>query len=206
MAIPQTKDDIIDVDVIEVKEESHYRNGKVVCKECDKEFLMIPATHLRKHKMTVAQYKKKYPGAPVNCKATYDKHRIPDALLPIKKNVFVDEHGNIRNRDTGLLISSGRALTDKTKKLSIQPKTFKDYAETYSEQLYIWLVSVIEYDQGRIGHKTPLYSTADKFKAADMIHKSLPKPATEKTIDTTIKKLSVTIGQTLPKNLKIEDF
>ena len=42
--------------------------------------------------------------------------------------------------------------------------------------------------------------------AADLIHKSLPKPATERTVDTTIKKLSVTIGETLPKNLKIEDF
>jgi hypothetical protein len=42
------------------------KNGKAVCQECGGEFMLISPAHLKKHGITMAEYKLKYPGCPVS--------------------------------------------------------------------------------------------------------------------------------------------
>lgn len=42
-------------------------NGKVICQECGQSFKLLSPAHLKaKHKMTMAEYKLKYPGCPIS--------------------------------------------------------------------------------------------------------------------------------------------
>jgi hypothetical protein len=41
-------------------------NGKAVCQECGQECKLITPAHLKKHDITLAEYKLKYPGCPIS--------------------------------------------------------------------------------------------------------------------------------------------
>jgi len=42
------------------------KNGKAVCQECGGEYMLISPAHLKKHGITMAEYKLKYPECPVS--------------------------------------------------------------------------------------------------------------------------------------------
>lgn len=46
----------------------------VICKICKKSFLQITSKHLKKHNLTVSQYKQLYPNAYIRCKKSKEKH------------------------------------------------------------------------------------------------------------------------------------
>jgi len=194
----QFEDEVIDVDPIPSQE--YYKDGKVICLICKKTFNYLNTTHLIKHGMTTAQYSDKFPNAPFRI----DKKLLK--TLPIDKKVYVDAQGVKRNMETGHLVSAGRALRNSRSKLNMTERTFKDYANSYSESLFIFLSSIVEYDSVKMNHKKPIWTNNDKLKAADMIIKMMPKPATERVTESTVKTLKVSIGGTLPDQYSPEDF
>jgi len=58
--------------------EAKYFNdqGKILCQECNAAYQVIGATHLKKHGLTMTQYKEKYPDAPVSSKAFKAKSQL----------------------------------------------------------------------------------------------------------------------------------
>jgi hypothetical protein len=42
------------------------KDGKAICQECGGEFMLITPAHLKKHGITIAEYKLKYPDCPVS--------------------------------------------------------------------------------------------------------------------------------------------
>jgi len=200
--------------------EPDMKDGFVICRECGKYFKLISPSHLRTHDMKMSEYIEKYPDAPIQhksvgkkqtqtrkIKAIQEQKKTEEKTLPIRPDVFVDSKGVKRLIGSNKILTGSDALTTRAiNELPLDAIDFKEYAKTYGEKLFIWLTSVIEYDQKKVRHKKPLYTTADKFKAADLLHKSMPKPATERVVDTTIKKLTVSIGGKLPDDFEPEDF
>jgi len=63
----------------EVNEARYFNDqGKVLCQVCMKPFGVIGATHLKKHDMTMDQYKEQYPDAPLSSKAFKAKANLRD--------------------------------------------------------------------------------------------------------------------------------
>jgi len=182
--------------VFEEVEDPNFKEGYVMCMVCREHFKMINSTHLRKHDMSVADYVEQYPNSPLSAPEVYKPK--PQECLPIKPDIFVDVDGNKREIGTNKILTGDMAL-QRYKPGKIDEIKFKDFAATYSEQLFIFLTSIIESKDAKI-------TLNDKFKAADMIHKSMPKPATERVVDSTVKKLTVTIGGSLPDGYKPGDF
>ena len=59
----------------------YVRNGRVVCQECGKDYKLINPLHLKTHKMTMDEYKLKYPDAPVTsdqfkAEIRYSEHEL----------------------------------------------------------------------------------------------------------------------------------
>jgi len=42
------------------------KDGKVICQECGKSFMLLSPAHLKKHSITIAEYKLKYPDCPIS--------------------------------------------------------------------------------------------------------------------------------------------
>lgn len=188
-ALNESIDDII-------FEDSNFKEGHVMCMICRKHFKMITATHLRGHDITMAEYVKKYPAALLHAPEIYKNK--PSDILPIKPDLYIDDNGNKREIGTNKIITGRDALTKYNPK-QFDKLQFKDYAKSYSEKLFIFLTSIVE-------SKDKTITLTEKFKAADMIHKSLPKPATERVTESTVKKLIVNVGGKLPEGYKAGDF
>lgn len=66
--------------------DQHYIEGKVICQECGNRFSLITPAHIKTHGMTFAEYKLKYPDAPVSSKA-YEAQRFKYKDSQIFKNM-----------------------------------------------------------------------------------------------------------------------
>ncbi len=75
-------------------------NGKIICLECKKEFIMITAAHLKKfHSMTVEGYKLKYPEAELTGEIFKAKQRHKKKIILNKESNNLENNSNIKEID-----------------------------------------------------------------------------------------------------------
>lgn len=175
--------------------------GYIKCEVCGEFFKFLTGSHLVKHNMTMADYKKQYPNALI-------KGIPPEPLKPLEEITYIDIDGKIRYKDNHKLVDEA-ALLDKfdISKYEEMEQDFKFLAMSKSKKALQFLDDIMSYDPKKSKDKIPLYTPAVRIKAAELILTyGPPKAAQRKEINQTIKKLSVTIGSTLPSKLKAEDF
>lgn len=72
--------------------------NKIKCLICNKEFVQITSTHLKKHDLTVTEYKEKFPNCEIMLQETKDKLSEKCKLQNLKSNFgFKDNH--LTNKD-----------------------------------------------------------------------------------------------------------
>lgn len=104
-------------------ETQYYTNqGQVMCQVCKKPLQVIGGTHLKKHQMTMDDYKTKYPEAPLSAKSFGARAKLKSlkgfAGHNVENDVFQeDEIKNIpESKKIRLMVSKVEQVSDKVKK------------------------------------------------------------------------------------------
>lgn len=180
----------------------------IYCRICGKPFKCITGNHLIKHNISMREYARRYPSAPLN----FFGHRYPRLdILPdtqfnkdtkknkVKEQNIIDKAVKIMNfnkEDYGL---------DDIESVEQYLKT--NVVGWHGEEVFEFLAKVVMYDPTEDAKKGKniLYKPNDQLRAADMLLSytlGKPKQRQEKTVKT----LNVTIGGTLPGGIDIGDL
>ena len=196
----------------------------IYCRICGRGFKAITAQHTRTHQMSLSDYIKKFPDAPINYfgrlhpkadEVPQAKDKVSGKFQGITKgseivrdDTYFDQQGCLRDKKTKRLVKGTKALNPKgANKLTPVEQFLRHQIGWNGEQVFKFLYAVITYNQKKERHKFPLYKASEQIAASKlMLEYSFGKPTTFQKIEKTVKKLSVNIGLRLPGDLDAEDF
>jgi len=194
--------------IIEIDTPPPGKENYVKCQECGEWLGTISPTHLKMHNMTNKEYREKYPNVRMTFYKKYGNKYKDDPRFSLPPDVYVDNEGKTRNKHTGKLVKIKNQTLDSKNAMKNMEKYIKNNLTGFNgEILFIELMNIATYDQKKEKDKFAKYKPSDKLKAIEIILAyGFGRPVQRKEVDSTSKKLVVSIGKTLPKELDYEDF